>query len=131
MSTPPTFGKYELKTQLGKGSSGTVYLATDTFTRNDVALKVLDSRLLDNAARRRYVQNQFLNEASLVGKLSHPHIVSILDASVGDNYGYIAMEYIAGGNLRALTEAEHLAAVEKVIEIGFKANDSGAAALPL
>ena len=120
MSTPPTFGKYELKSQLGKGSSGTVYLATDTFTCKDVALKVLDSRLLDSPDRRKYFQNQFLNEASLVGKLSHPHIVSILDASVGDNYGYIAMEYVAGGNLRALAEAENLAPVEKVIEIGFK-----------
>ena len=120
MSTLPTFGKYELKSQLGKGSSGTVYLATDTFTGKDVALKVLDSRLLENPDRRKYFQSQFLNEASLVGKLSHPHIVSILDASVGDNYGYIAMEYVAGGNLRALTEAENLAPVEKVIEIGFK-----------
>jgi serine/threonine protein kinase len=41
-----TLGKYELKRQIGRGSSGTVYLATDSFTREDVALKVLDNRLL-------------------------------------------------------------------------------------
>ncbi len=120
MSTLGTLGKYELKAQLGRGSSGTVYLATDTFTRTDVALKVLDNRLLSDPEHRRTLQGQFLNEASLVGKLSHPHIVSILDASVGDNYGYVAMEYVPGGNLRSLTDTQNLAPVEKVVEIGFK-----------
>ena len=84
MSELGTLGKYELKSEIGRGSSGTVYLATDSFTREDVALKVLDKRLLDDPEHRRVVQGQFLNEASLVGKLAHPHIVSILDASVGD-----------------------------------------------
>ncbi len=120
MNTLGNIGKYELKSQIGRGSSGTVYLATDSFTRNDVALKVLDQRLLQDPNLRNIVRSQFLNEASLVGKLSHPHIVSILDASVDDDHGYIAMEYIAGGTLRALTNAEQPAALEKIIEIGFK-----------
>jgi serine/threonine protein kinase len=120
MSQLGTLGKYELKSELGRGSTGTVYLATDTFSREDVALKVLDKRLLADPEHSRFVQGQFLNEASLVGKLEHPHIVSILDASVGDNYGYIAMEYVGGGNLRALTDSQNLAPVEKIIEIGFK-----------
>jgi serine/threonine protein kinase len=120
MNTLGNIGKYELKSQIGRGSSGTVYLATDSFTRNDVALKVLDQRLLQDPNLRKLVRSQFLNEASLVGKLSHPHIVSILDAAVDDDHGYIAMEYIAGGTLRALTNAEQPAALEKIIEIGFK-----------
>ncbi len=120
MNTLGNIGKYELKSQIGRGSSGTVYLATDSFTRNEVALKVLDQRLLQDPNLRNIVRSQFLNEASLVGKLSHPHIVSILDASVDDDHGYIAMEYIAGGTLRALTNAEQPAALEKIIEIGFK-----------
>jgi len=120
MNTLGNIGKYELKSQIGRGSSGTVYLATDSFTRNDVALKVLDQRLLQDPNLRTIVRSQFLNEASLVGKLSHPHIVSILDAAVDDDHGYIAMEYIAGGTLRALTNAEQPAALEKIIEIGFK-----------
>ena len=111
MNTLGNIGKYELKNQIGRGSSGTVYLATDRFTRHDVALKVLDQRLLDDPNLRKLVRSQFLNEASLVGKLSHPHIVSILDASVDDDHGYIAMEYIAGGTLRALTNAEQPAAL--------------------
>jgi serine/threonine protein kinase len=120
MNTPGNIGKYELKSQIGRGSSATVYLATDSFTRNDVALKVLDQRLLDDPKLRHIVHSQFLNEASLVGKLSHPHIVAILDASVDDTQGYIAMEYIAGGTLRALTDAEQPAPLERIIGIGFK-----------
>jgi hypothetical protein len=120
MSELGSLGKYELKSKLGVGSTGTVYLATDRFAGTDVALKVIDKRLLANPDHRKFVQTQYLNEASLVGKLSHPHIVSILDAAVTDNSGYIAMEYVAGGNLRALTDAQNLAPVERVIEIGFK-----------
>jgi serine/threonine protein kinase len=63
MSDLGTIGKYELKAQIGRGSSGTVYLATDSFSREDVALKVLDNRLLQDPERRRVVQTQFLNEA--------------------------------------------------------------------
>jgi serine/threonine protein kinase len=120
MSEFGTLGKYELKSKIGVGSTGTVYLATDRFAGNEVALKVIDKRLLDNPEHRRVVQSQYLNEASLVGKLAHPHIVAILDATVSDNSGYVAMEYVAGGNLRALTDAQNLAPVERIIEIGFK-----------
>ena len=61
MNTLGNIGKYELKNQIGRGSSGTVYLATDRFTRHDVALKVLDQRLLDDPNLRKLVRSQFLN----------------------------------------------------------------------
>jgi serine/threonine protein kinase len=111
-------GKYELKAHIGSGASGTVYLALDTFTRNEVALKVLDRSVLSDPFRGKSVQNQFLNEASLAGKLSHPHIASILEAVVDDDIAYVAMEYVPGGNLLAFTK--ELIAVEKAVEIGFK-----------
>jgi serine/threonine protein kinase len=40
------FGKYELKRPLGAGASGTVYLALDTYSRKEVALKVFDPKVL-------------------------------------------------------------------------------------
>jgi serine/threonine protein kinase len=113
-------GKYRLKSKIGSGASGSVYLAVDTFSQSEVALKVLDRSILDDPSRRDFVQRQFLNEASLVGKLSHPHIVSILDAVVDDENAYVAMEYVPGGNLLGLTESKPLIPVEKSIEIGFK-----------
>jgi eukaryotic-like serine/threonine-protein kinase len=113
-------GKYELRTQLGKGTSGTVYLATDTFSRREVALKVVDVSIFRDPQRGRAARTQFLNEASLVGKLVHPHIVTMLDAVVSDEECYIALEYVPGGNLLPFIEARNLLPIEHAIEIGFK-----------
>lgn len=113
-------GKYALKQQLGKGASSTVYLATDTFTTEDVALKVIDVSLFRDPQRGKQVRVQFMNEASLVGKLAHPHIVRMLDAVVSDESSYIALEYVPGGNLLPYTNPQNLLPVEHAIEIGFK-----------
>lgn len=113
-------GKYTIKSQLGKGASGTVYLAMDTFSNAEVALKVIDPAVFQEREFGDILRAQFLNEASLAGKLHHPHIVSILDAVVTADAGYIAMEYVPGGNLAKYTKAEHLLSVEDAIQVGFK-----------
>jgi serine/threonine protein kinase len=117
---PQSLGKYELIRELGKGASSTVYLATDTFTQREVALKVVDAALFSDARRAKFTRTQFLNEASLVGKLIHPHIVTMLDACVSDEMSYIALEYVPGGNLLPLTDPNYLLPMEHAIEIGFK-----------
>ncbi len=63
---------------------------------------------------------QFLNEASLAGKLRHPHIVAILDAVVEADSGYIAMEIVSGGDLAQFVKPDKLLPVEDVLQIGFK-----------
>lgn len=113
-------GKYTIKSQLGKGASGSVYLAMDTFSNTEVALKVIDPAVFQEREFGDILRAQFLNEASLAGKLHHPHIVSILDAVVTDEAGYIAMEYVPGGNLSKYTKAKNLLSVENAIQIGFK-----------
>jgi hypothetical protein len=65
-------------------------------------------------------RTQFLNEASLAGKLKHPHIVAILDAVVGEDSGYIAMELVTGGDLVPYTRPDKLLPVVDVLQIGFK-----------
>ncbi len=115
-----SIGKYELQKQLGKGSSSTVYLATDTFTTGNVALKVIDVSVFRDPQYGRAARRQFLNEASLVGKLTHPHIVKMLDAVVSDEASYIALEYVAGGNLVPFIQPQNLLPIEHAIEIGFK-----------
>ena len=92
-------GKFQLRKVLGRGATGTVYLATDTFKGQDVALKVLDPELVKSPNFDRTNTTQFMNEASLAGKLSHPHIAAILEASVTEQSGYIALEYVPGGDL--------------------------------
>ena len=113
-------GKYELKKLLGEGASAKVYLALDTYANTEVALKVLDKHVLDDTSAGESTRGQFLNEASLAGKLAHPHIVAILEAVMDEDSGYVAMEYVPGGNLARFTKPEGLLPVEDVIQIGFK-----------
>jgi len=113
-------GKYRLQKELGKGASGTVYLAVDTFAETNVALKVIDSKALADPEAGKLFRKQFLNEASLAGKLNHPHIVSILEAVVDIEPSYIATEYVPGGNLSRFSEPDALLSVGDAMEIGFK-----------
>ncbi|MDP2822572.1 MAG: serine/threonine-protein kinase [Sulfuritalea sp.] len=113
-------GKYELKRVLGKGASGTVYLGVDTFSRAEVAVKVIDPVVFQDAENGHELRAQFLNEASLVGQLHHPHIVSIFDAVVTEDSGHIAMAYVPGGNLLKRTNAQNLFSIEDAIQVGFK-----------
>ena len=113
-------GKFQLRKILGKGASGTVYLALDTFTGGTVALKVLDPEVVKSADFDRTNIVQFMNEASLAGKLSHPHIASILEASVNEDAGYIAIEYVPGGDLSQYTKPGNLLSQEDAIQVAFK-----------
>src|SRR6185503_9548436 len=113
-------GKYDVQTLLGKGATGTVYLAKDTFTGKDVALKTIEPEVFRDPEFGTVYRSQFLNEASLAGKLRHPHIVAILDAVVEADSGYIAMEIVSGGDLAQFVKPDKLLPVEDVLQIGFK-----------
>ncbi|MCX7152799.1 MAG: serine/threonine-protein kinase [Proteobacteria bacterium] len=113
-------GKYEIQKQLGQGATGTVYLATDTFSGSEVALKTIDPALFRDPEFGAEYRTQFLNEASLAGKLRHPHIVGILDAVVEEDSGYIAMELVMGGDLAERSSVDTLLSVGDVMQVGFK-----------
>ena len=113
-------GKYDIQKLLGKGATGTVYLAKDTFTGKEVALKTIEPEVFRDPEFGTVYRSQLLNEASLAGKLRHPHIVAILDAVVGEDSGHIAMELVTGGDLAAHATPEKLLPVADVLQIGFK-----------
>jgi eukaryotic-like serine/threonine-protein kinase len=113
-------GKYDIRRQLGKGATGTVYLAVDTFSGKEVALKVIEPEVFKDPEFGAVYRSQFLNEASLAGKLRHPHIVAILDAVVLEDSGHIAMEVVSGGDLSQHVSADTLLPVSDVLQIGFK-----------
>jgi serine/threonine protein kinase len=113
-------GRYDIRKLLGKGATGTVYLARDTFTGNEVALKTIEPEVFLDPEFGTVYRQQFLNEASLAGKLRHPHIVAILDAVVQEDSGHIAMELVTGGDLSAHVAADKLLPVADVLQIGFK-----------
>ena len=113
-------GKFQLRKVLGKGASGTVYLALDTFSGGDVALKVLNREVVANPAFAATRTAQFMNEASLAGKLQHPHIAAILEASISRESGYIALEYVPGGDLSQYAQPGKLLPPEQAIQVAFK-----------
>ncbi len=113
-------GKYDIHKLLGKGATGTVYLARDTFTGKEVALKTIEPEVFRDPEFGTVYRTQLLNEASLAGKLRHPHIVAILDAVVAEDSGHIAMELVTGGDLSPYVKPEKLLPVADVLQIGFK-----------
>ncbi|MBI5439444.1 MAG: protein kinase [Nitrosomonadales bacterium] len=120
MDLPYRLGKYELDKLIGIGATGGVYHALDTFTGGEVAVKMIDKEVLHDREFNEASRKQFINEASLAGKLSHPHAVSILEASVTENSGYIVMEYVPGGSLVRHTYHDNLLPVVDVIQIIYK-----------
>jgi eukaryotic-like serine/threonine-protein kinase len=113
-------GKYDVQKALGKGATGVVYLAKDTFTGKEVALKTIEPEVFRDPEFGAVYRSQFQNEASLAGKLRHPHIVAILDAMVQEDSGYIAMEYVKGGDLSKHVAAGQLLPIADVLQIAFK-----------
>ncbi len=68
----------------------------------------------------RILRRLFLTEASLAGKIVHPHIVEIYDATASEDSAYIVMEYVGGGTLQRLTSSDSLPGLGDVIEIIYK-----------
>ncbi len=106
----------------------TVYVATDRRLERDVALKVLHPHLADDP--------QFLDrlgrEAKAAARLSHPHVVGVLDQGEDDRVAYLVMEYIKGHTLRdvlkdkgALPPRLALALIDPVVEGLGAAHDAG------
>lgn len=112
--------RYEIRSELGRGATGTVYLAQDTFAQREVALKVAHASVFNDDPAQALVRKAWLNEVHLAGSLHHPYIVEIYDAGFGDNSAYLAMEYLAHGTLEPYTKADTLKPVSEVLEIAYK-----------
>jgi len=113
-------GKYDVIRELGRGATSTVYLGHDSFAGRQVAIKLAFPEVLKDPERGKLYSHLFLNEASLAGKLNHPHIVQIFDAVVDESQAYIVMEYVSGGTLEDFCDPARLLPVERVVEIIFK-----------
>jgi serine/threonine protein kinase len=115
-----TIGKYQVIRELGKGATGKVYLCDDPFANRKVAVKVAFPEALKSEEDGAFYRSMFLNEASLAGKVNHPHIVQIFDAVVEGEYSYIVMEFVDGGTLEKFCQPDSLLSQRDVNEIIFK-----------
>ncbi len=89
-------GDFRLLRRLGHGAMAEVYLAEQCSLKRQVAVKVLKSRLAQDAT---YVK-RFEREAQAAAALVHANIVQIYEVGQADGYYYIAQEYVQGVNLR-------------------------------
>ena len=117
---PEKVGKYPVIREIGRGGTSRVYLGRDPFANREVAIKLVSaSDGIDSDLRRRF-HKVFVNEASLVGKLMHPHIMAIYDADASDDFSYIVMEYVDGPTLEHFCNVSSLLPVDRIVEIAFK-----------
>ncbi len=120
LQLPEKIGKYPVVRHLGSGATSEVYLCHDPFATRDVAVKLVSTALFNDPERGKLYRKLFVTEASLAGKLQHPHICQIFDAVADESLHYIVMEYIDGGTLEKFCSPEHLLPIDKVVEIVFK-----------
>lgn len=93
------FGRYIIRSRLGQGGMAEVFLAEAVDEKGDqlnVALKLM---------RKGVPEDKFADEADLMGLLSHPNLVRMLEVGAAFGRPFIAMEFLIGGDLREVMEA--------------------------
>ena len=107
-------GRYRLDAEIGRGGMSSVYLAFDTVLERPVAIKLMHREIASDSDQL----ERFRREARSVARLSHPHVVTVIDAGEepsphdGDEHGaavgspYIVLEYVEGETLKELIRRE-------------------------
>src|SRR5215475_15840403 len=90
-------GRYEIRSKIGEGGMGEVYLALDTTElERTVAIKVLPAEVASDSKR----MQRFVREARTVSALNHPNILTIHEFGEDGGARFIATEYVDGVTLR-------------------------------
>ena len=118
---PDKIGKYVIVNQVGRGSTGTVYLSHDPYYRRDVAIKVYNIDVDEDQERARVSRKMFFNEAHMVGRLQHPNIMPIYDAGEENGKYFVVTEHVHGARtLSAYCRPDNLLQLDDVVEIIYK-----------
>jgi serine/threonine-protein kinase PpkA len=117
---------YRIIRKIRQGGMSTVYLAIQSSVDREVALKVMSPSLASDPS----FGSRFYREAKIVGKLSHPNIVSIYDVGSHKHYNYITMDYLPGAALqdrleRGLSTREAVRVIKEVAAALAYAHKSG------
>ena len=96
LTTGTRLARYEIRSKIGAGGMGEVYLAQDTKLDRKVAVKVLPPDVASNRDR----MQRFVQEAKAASALNHPNIITIYEIDQTDSVSFIAIEFIDGETLR-------------------------------
>jgi serine/threonine protein kinase len=118
---PDRIGKYPIINEVGRGSTGTVFMSHDPYYGRDVAIKVYNIEAGGDDERARVARKMFLSEAHMVGMLHHPNILPIYDAGEENGHCYIVTEHVHGARtLSAYCRPDNLLRLDDVVELMFK-----------
>jgi len=109
-------GKYVVQKALGEGGFGRVFLAEHIGLKQKHVIKVLSA----DSSRSTDIRSRFFQEAQVIAKLKHPHIVPIMDVAEHGGRPYYIMSYINGGSLADLLRLELKLSSERAIELTIK-----------
>jgi serine/threonine-protein kinase len=104
--------RYAIDRELGHGGMATVYLATERKHGRQVAIKMLHADIAASVGAER-----FLREIGILARLSHPHIVPLIDSGDANGTPYWVSPFVPGGSLRDRLDREHRLAVRDAISI--------------
>ena len=115
-------GRFHILRELGRGIVGAVYLAHDPVIDRKIAVKTFNPGL--HPIERKQHAEEFINEARAAGRLSHPGIVNIYDASTENGTAWIAMEYLQGKTLGTWLEEGSFFKFEDIAAIVWRVADA-------
>jgi serine/threonine protein kinase len=109
---PSQIGRYEIKSLIGRGGMGNLYLAHDPNTNRLVALKLLNATLDSLELRER-----FAREARALAALNHPNIVNIYDTGEFEDSPFIVMEYVRGETLAEMIKRRATLSISQKLKL--------------
>jgi len=113
--------RYEIIDKIGAGGMGVVYKATDAQTGDTVAVKQLKASAIQHS---RSLITRFQREGEALRDLNHPNIVKMLDMITDkDGDDYLVVEYMAGGDLQEVMQAQRLS-VRRSLQIALELADA-------
>ncbi len=110
-----SIGRYMLDEELGRGSMGTVFRASDPLIERSVAIKTVDLGKLDDGTLQPRLR--FLREAKAAGRLSHPGIVTVHDVGELEDVAFIVMELVEGRSVKDVLDRADAIPLPVALEI--------------
>ena len=120
-------GRYRLRSQLGGGGMGTVWLARDELLGREVAIKQILSPHGVAAAEADQQRQRALREGRIAARLSHPHAISVYDVALEAGQPWLVMEYLPSRSLATVLAEDGVLRVDQVAQIGAQVADALAA----
>jgi serine/threonine protein kinase/Flp pilus assembly protein TadD len=105
-------GRYAVEREIGRGGMATVYLAQDLKHHRPVAVKILHPHIAAHLGTDR-----FLREIQIAARLSHPHILTLIDSGEADGLLYYSMPFVQGESLRDRIDRSGKLPVEEALQI--------------